>query len=516
MKFSLPQVIGLSLLLLFAPFVQAQNSKTLEGVLKLRLRNSGPIIDQTEIKGYYMFYQEDKIARGEFAYQLHILDADLNTVATKSIVGTKNLMLAEGAYNGNSIMLKFLDFRNDVVRLQRYGLDGQLIQEYESEFGNFERLAYLNLRKEELEGTSLHSVPGQGFVHYRFVKDPRYMYIVEFYPNEGEPWSQTPPPGVKLVQTAAYLGHTDDLLISNVAKKKGLNSRKMDNFVMGTDLKSGKRLFEVKMENSDFDIQILSVAPYNPDRGIELLGLYFKLGDNVMKDPSLGFCRVNIDEQGNLKSTDLISWATDVAKVLPVNQKGKIKGIGYVYFHDMITDAEGDIYLIGEQFKKTVSGAGLALNALSNNQAVSNFQLTVDDMMIFHLSPEFELKGVDIFAKSKSRVLLPPGYGLVSPQILATVMKQFGAFDYAFTQQSPDNKVFTVGFIDWDREGKGKNQLVFGAITRNEGAYALDKISLETRATDLQVQPGKPGYIVIFEYLKRERQLELRLEQINY
>ncbi len=517
MKSILSKFILLVLMASTTSLLPAQGAKVLDGVLKLRLRNSGPIIKNNEIKGYYLFYKEDRIARGEFAYQLHILDADLNMVAEKQVIGPRSFILSEGSFNGNSIMLKFYDFKNDQTILQRYGLDGTLQQEHLIPAGKYEIAIYQNNSKEEIAGTSLHAIPGEGFVHYRFVRDRKYGYVIEYYPDEGKPWSITPDPATRMIETSNFLGYSNSILLSSTLKKKSLMTRKFDNFIMGTELATGKRLFEVKMENSQYDIQVMSVVPDDAGNGLNLLGLYFKLGDNVMKDPSLGFCRVKIDETGKIVSTDLVSWAKDVSKVMDVNERGKIKGIGYVYFHNMVTDADGDIYLIGEQFKKTVSGAGVALNALNGgNTGVSNFQLTVNDLMIFHLSSDFTLKGVDIFAKSKSRVLLPGGAGLYGPQFLAAFMVQYNAFDYSFTQQSPDKSVFTVGFVDWDKEGQGRNKLVFGAVTRIDGEYALDKISLETRATSLRVQPGKPGYVVLFEYYRKAKQLEMRLEQINY
>jgi len=512
-KFSIS--IILILVLTFSHhLMQAQKTKVLNGISGLKTRNMGPIIEGNSIKGYYLFCQEDRLDFKTSSYQLWILDENGNEVGSERIKGSKYLNLVEGAYNGKTILMKFYNAKDKQVIIKRFGKDGKLIKTFSSKLEKYEASVYQSNGDKEIEGTSLHAIPGKGFANYRFVKNKKIGYKIEFYPENGEKWKTGSARESKNVEMANFLGVQGDVLLSSVTKKNSILSRKVRNTILGTDINTGKKRFEVKMNNADYDIQIMSVVPDSQDGDIQLLGLYFKLGDNVFKDPSLGFCKIQIDQNGIISDSKFISWASDVSKFIPVNEKGKLNGTGYVYFHKIVTDARGEVFLIGEQYKKTVSPLGIAINVIGGR--ASNFQLTVSDLITFHLSRDFDLKGVDIFSKSKSQIELPAGAGINGVHLLAAYMKIYGAFDYSFTQEALDKSVFTVGFVDWEKKRKEKNSLIFGAITRVDGKYVLDKIDMETKASYISVQPGKPGYVLLFEYFRKDKRLEIHQEQINY
>lgn len=489
-------------------------------IRRLRLRNTGPIIQDNEVKGYFLFFMEDRVDRKNNAYALHILDENHNTVAKKPMVGPKHLYLMEGAFNGESLMMKFYNTRERTVTLQNYGLDGKMKSEVTEEVSKYEVAMFNSILKEETTGAMLHSVEGLGFVSFRTVKNKKLGYNYEFIPEKGKgkKWKMASSPNSSFIETGTFLGSNNGSIISMVMKKKSMMTRNFVTYLQSVDIASGKKKFEVPLVVQGKNIQPMNVVPGEEGRPLEVLGLYFKEGDNVVKDPSLGFCKLMYDDKGKVIDAKYVSWQKDVGKLMPVNHKGKLKGIGYVYFHKIVTDQNGDIFLVGEQFKKTVSAAGVAANVLSGSggSGASNFQVTIDDMMIFRLSSDFELKGIDVFVKSKSRVLLPAGAGLYGSHYLASWVRTYGGFDYSFTQETIDKSRFTVGFVDWDKEAKAGNKLVFGAITWADGKYSTDKITLSKRGSKISVQPGKPGYVTLFEYIRREKKLEMRLEQVNY
>lgn len=105
----------------------------------------------------------------------------------------------------------------------------------------------------------------------------------------------------------------------------------------------------------------------------------------------------------------------------------------------------------------------------------------------------------------------------MSGPLLATYLNALGAFDYSFTQKDLDNKSFVVGYINFDREGKRKDRgNVFGAVKYVDGEFKTDKIPLSTDATNIRVYPGKPGFVLLGEYYKKEKKYELRLEKLNF
>jgi hypothetical protein len=75
----------LSILLLIALLAMQQNSIgqskfSIENIKSVYLRNSGSIIANEEIKGYFLFYQSDKVDKKNNEYTLQILDENVNKV----------------------------------------------------------------------------------------------------------------------------------------------------------------------------------------------------------------------------------------------------------------------------------------------------------------------------------------------------------------------------------------------------------------------------------------------------
>ena len=74
----------------------AQSAKlSIDNVYSVTLRNSGSIIENEEVKGYYFFYQSDKIDKRTNEYTLQILDANLNKLKDIKFQDSKKISLME-------------------------------------------------------------------------------------------------------------------------------------------------------------------------------------------------------------------------------------------------------------------------------------------------------------------------------------------------------------------------------------------------------------------------------------
>src|SRR3954469_1083602 len=85
----------------------AQNKLSIDKVYSTYLRNSGTIMENNQIKGYFFLYQSDKIDKHTNEYTLQILDQNLNKVRNIKFEDGKQLNLLEAAYNGNSLSFLF-------------------------------------------------------------------------------------------------------------------------------------------------------------------------------------------------------------------------------------------------------------------------------------------------------------------------------------------------------------------------------------------------------------------------
>jgi hypothetical protein len=243
-----------------------------------------------------------------------------------------------------------------------------------------------------------------------------------------------------------------------------------------------------------------------------LFGTYMNVGDSEKKGKSIGLYTQSIDKSGKLVKEVFNSYATEISKVIPMNQKGKIEDFGFLYIHEMIQTEDGKIFLIGEQFKKVASAMGIAATLLGSTSS-SVVNVSIGDLAIIEFSPDFKINSFKIYEKTSSKLGLPAGAGMLNAQMLGKFVDIMGGFDYAFTQRLNNNKSFSVGYLNRDKEEGGKKKSIFGALNYNNGTFTEQKISLENEATSTSCSPAKPGYVMISEYYRKLKKIELRLEK---
>lgn len=504
----------------FALFIAAPllgQNKGFQDILTVKLRNMGPIIQGSEVKGYYMFYQTDKIDRKTNAYQLRILDQNLNEVGNRQIEESRYIALLEGSYNEKSILLKFYDTKEKQLKFHQYDHQGKLLTEKVMEVDSkYDVMVYNNeASNNEIQGTKLFAIPEKGFVHYNVKNYKKLGYSIDFIPEKGlKGWTYTSDPKSSEIEAASFATLTPHMLLNAVAKKPSMLSKDATFYLMGIDVTTGKKLFEKKLEDSKYSLQILNSYQDENTGNTILFGQYYAETDKMFKENSLGIFSVGIDNTGNITSEKYISWSKDVTQFLPANQRGKIQDMGYLYFHKIAKNAKGEVFAIAEQYRKAADGVGIAIAALGGGTSV--VKMVVEDLVVFQFSPDFTLTDVKIFEKEKSSVALPQGYGMVSTALLGHYIKSRGWFDYTFTQLNNDQTILTTGYIDYEKRKGEKNGWAFGAVTNTNNEYSVDKLALSVEATDTWVMPAKHGYVLVSEYFEGDKKLDLRLEKINY
>lgn len=496
-------------------------SKSINDIRKVKLRNMGPIIKDEVVEGYYMFYLYDKASRGERIYKLNILDANLEKIATKTIKGSNYLILQDASYNNEDIMMKFVDLKSKIVSFKRYSGQGDYKGQKTYTIANKKELYFVNQGEDNVSGLSVYPVDRKGFVDFQLTIDKRQGYAVRFYPSgeDGKGWTYKSSATSKEHEVAAFVASNEKMVVSTIWKRKSALSKDVEHYILGLDVDSGKKLFEKPIEDSKYAVQLISGFKNESTGNIELTGYYYDKDDKTFKSASRGMFFFVLDENGEPTSRKYVSWKDDVSKLLPSNDRGKLKEVGYMFFHKFLRTSEGKIFAIGEQYSKVADGVGIAMMALSGGDSgASVAKLKIENFYLFEFDPEFNLVDVEIIEKEKSSTSFPnAGYSFLSPQIMAQLAKQWGGFDYLFTQNFKDRSMFTLGYLDYQRNKKGPNSVVFGAATHDGTEYTMDKINIDTKkGKEFRVMEAKLGHILIMEYLPKEKTLELNLEKINY
>ncbi|MEL6632394.1 MAG: DUF6770 family protein [Bacteroidota bacterium] len=502
-------------------------------VENLSVRNTGTVLENNEIKGYYTFYKLEKVDKKSYSYLLQVQDADLNEAFNVKLIRSRYSVLAEVVYNGNAFALLFYDRDErtfELTTLDKRGneIGKKVFEKLESkDVSLFNSYGFLS-DEGAGDNQAIFPVGSKGFLRYsiRFYKGTKFGYKVEYFSNdldESKSWHVGTDEATGLREFALISSVSEDYATLNVVKREGLYSKDFKYYTLLLDLNQKRIAFEIPMARKKYNHSVAFCEFDAKTNSTIVMGSYFNPEDKTAKAKSLGLYTWKVNQSGEILKENYFSWEKDMAQFIPTDAKGRLDGGGYVYIHRAVRNAQGKLYIIGESYKKTVSGGGLALNALamasgSSSSGVANFQIVLMDLVIFELDNDFNLKEIDVFEKNDRRVLLPAGYGNFGSTILGMIMKYHQGFDYSYTEMVENGEIFYLTyFTRIKEEGKGPKKSMFGTISCDDlGEFSEDKIDLETEASSIWVLQGKPGYVSIWEYFRKEERLEVRLEQINY
>lgn len=500
---------------------QAQNLK-IENVRKSAFRSSGAIKDGAEVKGYYFFYVNDKVDRNTNEYSLQIYDNNLKILKDMKFTESSKVSILESSFNGTDLVFLFYNSEDRTLDYRIYGADGNkkpfvYSRELTKKEKAYLQMTYLAMNDEEETYKGLYPVDNIGFISNMPSREGNdFTFQIDYFSTEKrKQWTYIPPGDDSKRCIGDYLGYCNGVVYFEVLKLKGMMDQKPDSYILGLSLETGKQLFE-KPSDGKFRFYPSSLAVLNNGKPY-LFGEYFNPDGNVMKDKSLGFAFWSMDETGKLVSEKYCSWANDVSKYTDVSAKGNIDEFGYFYLHKMLQASDGNIYAIGEGFKKAVSALGVASKILAagGNSGISAIKARVTDMAILKFDLDFNVKGITFYKKNPNNIELSSGMEFVSVPMMGKMLKyNYGGFDYSYTQFDKDVNTFSVCYSDFvrSREYRGAT---FNSITFNEGKFSTDKISTSSNATRTWVQPGKTGQVLVLDYFKKDKKLEGHFEKLN-
>lgn len=508
----------ITLLLTFFVTVSTAQNLSIENVYKVALRNSDAIKEGSEVKGYYFFYVSDKIDKKTNEYTLQITDQTLKKLKDVKFQDSKDVSIIESSFNGTDLI--FLLYNDDArtFEYQVYGADGKKKYTYNRQLSKKEKrfleASYLN-DDEDKNYKGLYPVEGRGFISNMPSREEKdYTFQVDYFSTEKrKQWSYIPTVGAKRF-IGDYLGTFNGVVYLEVLKFTGMMDQKPDSYLVGLDLETGKQLFEKSTEQGKFKFYPASMSVVNDGKAY-IFGEYFNPNGNIFKDKSLGFGFWNVNEKGEVLSEKYNSWDLDMGKHLSVSSKGKIDDFGFMFLHNMVQTADGSIFAIGEGYQKTASALGIATTLLSrggNNFSVLKMKVT--DMILIRFDKDFNVKSAQIFDKYANKQELPSGYEFVSTPLIGKILRDYGVFDYSYTQMNKDFSSFTVCFSDYER-GKDYKGTTFNAITYADGKITTDKIKTVSKASGSVVLPGKQGQVLILEYFKKDKRMEAHFEKLN-
>ena len=489
----------------------SQDAKV-HGVNTFSLRNSGTILDKNkDVDGYYFFYKVDKLKKGDVEFAIKILDKNLVEVAQKSYIDNKNTFLMKSSFNNQAMMFAMANYKEKKIELLTF--DKQVNQKETVTIPlESKEIKYMQLMQQQSSDFNvLFPVDNKGFLLNKFEDNKRIGYSLKFYPTDGgNKWEFNSPEDTKEILTINPIQVNEKVVVALETSRNSAMSRKMTIRTKVIDVNTGNLLFEREYSKAAKP-RLITNAFLDNDNNVVLMGEYFKNGDNILDDKSLGLFSEIIDLKGKTLSETFTSWNEDVAKLIKVN-KSFINEKGYIYFHNIVRTNSGEYYAIGEFYKKTASAAGIGMAILNQGQS-SVTQISITNAVIFKFNKDFKLTEITEFEKSISRAPSLTDFG--SPQLNAHGLKAYGAFDYEYTQIDKANDRFYACFIDYEKIKGARNKNAFKTIIYDEGKLSEDKIYLEEGDSDFRVFPAKLGSVLLIEYNKKQKQINLHLEKLN-
>lgn len=513
------KTVLLSLLLPASLGIKAQQKLSIENVYRMSLRNAGPIVTNEEVKGYYSFYMSDKIDRKTNEYTLQLVDVNLNKLNDIKFQDSRSVTLLESSFNDNSIIFMFYNNDNNSVDYRMYNMEGKQTFTYSKPLDKrseqFFRQAISFQSNEETENQNLFDIPGKGFITVTPLREGRnYTYDVTFFSSEKRrTWTYNPVEDGRVAQ-AQFLGASDSVAVLEVLTRPKLMSQKTESSLVGINLFNGRKVFEVNTIDGPQQLYPVNITVRRGANSFLLMGPYYGAQDNVVKDKSTGIGVWEMNNQGRLIRSKYNSWAQDMSKFLSVDRKGRVADMGYVYFHSLQQTADGKLFAIGEGYKKIADGVGIAANILAGGHVAGATKMRITDMLMLQFDGAFNLVGADVYDKNSNNFSLATASDYLSPHAMAMMAKAMGAFDYSFTQQNASHTSFTSAYTDYERT-KDYKGLTFNTLTYYDGKVSRDKINLKTSATSLAIMPSRSGSVLVLEYFRKDKRLDMHIEKIN-
>jgi hypothetical protein len=513
------KMISTALLAVLLIFGNAQKL-TLDNVLKAYIKGAGPIYEGRQVKGYYIFYESDKIDRKTREYTIQILDENSNPVKKATFQDHKDVVLYDAEFNGSSLCFFLINSKEKKYQYKIYDSECKLKYEYEKEYdrGDFELfLAQVNAMGSGDDATSntLIAIPNLGFASLMPVRQGGSNFFeIGYYSSVSNKYYTYKPEFEERQVGGICMAVVDSTIYLEVGKKMRALSGKYNTSTYAYNVVSQKKVFEIAER---FDPKYKSVPTFitkDQETGNLLMAsTYFEEDDNVVKDYGLGVAIYTITRDGKILTKEYNPWQGAFSKYLTVNDKGKIDEIGYLCIQDIKRAADGKLFVAAEGYKRKFDALGSAF-ALMGSRGGGFTKIVITDLVLIEFDKTNKLTNATVYKKRPFAAVAGAMADQVSQHALAIMLKYSGSFDYSFTTSNKDNSSFSFCYTDWEKTPDYKGG-TFNSIKYSNGKISTDKIQLSSKSSFMRIYPAKQGYVAIYEYFRKAKKVEFRLEKMN-
>lgn len=497
-------------------------SFSLEGVKSVSSNGIKAIMNGKEVGGYIVFYKKDKADSKNDNYGFDLVDEKLNKVSSVKVVLPKGVVFLQSVYNGDALGLMFYDPAKKNYIYKSYDKKLALLGSRSTEKPNKWEQATLNQMAggdtdEVFYFFGIRPVPGKGFVRSGYGKSSDQIKVT-FYDNAFvEKWSYETPKDAKGYEVFSLSDINSQYVTGITMRRNGLLSHKMEYYLTVFDVATGKKLVDVSAEKGQQQLSITSTILQEGSDQLLLQGEYYDMDAKPGVHKSKGFYIKTFDIKSAAEVNEhLYSWDTEIAKLFDAKAKASIEDKFLNYPHSLFKMANGNYYMVFEQFKKVADGAGIAMRALGGGTGVA--KVKVGNLWVLEMDGNFTPKSVKYYEKDESNVGMPAGVDMMGAGFAGYYTKWVGGFDYQFLQQTNDGNAFNIAYINYDREKGEKSKTIVGNIFMPKGgALSFDKVDITApKNTTLFLYPAQANSVMLAQFMKKEKKLEFKMVKLNY
>ncbi len=461
------------------------------------LIENGSITSKNEVQGYYLFFKKDQKKKDSTEFIIKILDQNLNELTNRIYVTDPLTTIEALVFNGKSILVK--EFKVDGTKLHFNVYDMNVK-------GDMKLMGEQDIKEDKDSRSLVYGIPDKGFVNIYGTKQREA--ILEYY-NDGElKWTYNTPDNINWEELDLITTYEDKLIMSSFRASQVTNGG--DYYLKAFDINSGEELYEKVMTFYGYDHEIARGFANPLQEEIWISGDYFDKGDEEKIENSNGLFVMKISPDGEILDSDYVPWDGKIERYSKTYKKGKLKN-GFIYIHDFVFLNDGQVFGIGEQYRKAFRPWGVAETVLTLGSMGRLIKVDIGDLLIFRFGNNAKLSETKRNRKPANTVLPNKGIwgGVLIPgKKIGQVMDDQNAYDFSHISVDNNNEHFTVFYSM--KESLNKKQMkqykrqprwILRTITYQDREWIKDKLYLTDGKSEgnIALLPAKPGYVLINE-----------------
>lgn len=464
--------------------------------------------ENNNIKGYFLLFETDKIAKETYTLEYVVLDENLTKVTNGNITEMKyhsllisaDVVSVEVSIFNNKLLIQFSDNMDGGDYFRRYRiLDLKTNKLSEMFIYNKDKLTInpeFDRKLKNFDENQTYKIKGIQNVGLVVDKSRKDKYsdaksLICFDENFKQKWKidyETEKNEFGHKELSFIKSDNDNIVFFNHYIKGGYYKPTVS--VLLFDAKTGALNKEYFFPNEDKNSYKVVDCTINNNQVI-LFGNYSKKSDygNIYDEKNTGLFKIILDaKSGKVIKEAYNNWA-DMASKFAIDKYGYIEKEGNIFIHNMLELSDNKIIVVCEAFSKS--------------------PIKTNNIYFLELSKSLALMQVFEIQKFRNKF---PGLSDHSNNI-----QKYGLFDFMDYQNMGDDE-FLFYFNDNEKNTKNrKMSTIFGIVSYSNGKFSKQSLNLKTEVSTINAFSAKKGYILLSEnFDEKGKSTELRLEKINY